>query len=119
MEWRSIEMQRAEPTIDPESGRLVVRIELSPIPDDQWLELFRAAETPEAMRPPVVDAAGWISIEPPDDEIQAYLHHLQERIDAANSKRAEQYREQLSAWAERDRRIAAAQAVLDDLVDRK
>ena len=46
------------------------------------------------MRPAIVSGGGLITIEPPDDEIQAYLRRLQERLDAANAKRAELYREQ-------------------------
>lgn len=112
--------------IDPEeSGLLQIRIDLNRVPEAEWQAFFESpagGALPPSMHPPrlVSDA---IRIRPPDDEVETYVEHVDERITTANEQYARQVLPQLQAEEadrdrearEQERRLQDAQTRIDQL----
>lgn len=99
-------------------ARLDVRIVLDADPPAEWSAFFLAparVRVDPAMRAPEI-AGRVIWLRPPDEELDAYVHHADERIAAANDRyrdevlprlRVQQPRD-LDAAARRDERLGEA-----------
>jgi hypothetical protein len=70
------------------SGMLEVRIDLDPVPDDDWNGLFDrpTVSMPLSMHPPQLREPGTVYIRPPDEELKKYVEHVDERIASANRR---------------------------------
>lgn len=108
-------------------GLLVVEIPLEPYPDEAWRSIFDhppGVGISMSMHPPRLIGSS-VTIHPPDTEVERYVSHVRERVDAANAEydktvrpRLEALeRQRIAAEEERRRRIAEAQAKLDELED--
>lgn len=112
--------------IDPqESGRLLIRIDLNRVPEAEWQSFFEtssAGASSPSMNPPRL-VSDTITIRPPDEEVETYVEHVDERITTANEQYASRILPQLQAEeAERDReaseqlrRVQDAQSRIDQL----
>ena len=87
--WRPI--ARGTPDVrgvhSEHSGLLIVRIDLEPAPDEAWAQFFQSPSgvgISLGMHPPRLMGRS-IEITPPDNQIEAYVAHVDERIAAANA----------------------------------
>jgi len=106
MNWTPIARENPEVRgIDPQApGLLDVTIRLRPTPPREWVELFEhppGVSISMAMHPPRLSGAT-VRIRPPDDELEAYLAHVDQRIDAANREFEERFLPQIRARAARE-----------------
>ena len=111
---------------DPEYRRLLrIEVELSQTPPPGWAEEFQnpvGLGIPMSMHPPRISGRN-VYLSPPDDQVEEYVKHLDERIAAANKgyeqrvlpkvRAAEEARRQ--ADEEEKRRREEAQRRLDKL----
>lgn len=118
MERINIEVEGIDPE---ESGLLQIRIDLNRVPEAEWQAFFENpadGALPPSMPPPrlVSDA---IRIRPPDDEVENYVEHVDERITTANEQYARQVLPQLQAEeADRDREAREQKRRLQDAQNR-
>jgi hypothetical protein len=126
-DWTPI--RRGEPRVlgvHPQySGLLRIEIRLDPSPPVGWAQGFsspRGVGIPISMHPPEI-RGGSIYITPPDDEVEKYVAHIDERIAAANRVYQDEVMPDLRRRAERDaaakaeeqRRITDAQQRIDGM----
>lgn len=112
--------------VDPDaSGRLRISITLSAQPPKEWVRFFEhpvGVEMSLTMTPPRLSGSR-VYIRPPDDQVVAYISHVDERIRAANSRYEVEALPKDEADAERagadaaeaERRRIRAQRLLDEL----
>ena len=127
MEWEPIERGRPEVDgVDPDyEGLLRVRIDLSRRPSREWAEFFLnpvGVGISLSMHPPELSGSS-ISIRPPDTELETYVAHVDERIEAANERYEQEVLPTLRRAAEtrageeeeRTRRLEDAKKRAEDL----
>ena len=90
MEWKPIQREKPEvDRVDPDyEGLLRVRIDLNRQPPSEWARYFLnpiGVGISLSMHPPELFGST-ISIRPPDNELAAYVAHVDERIEAANER---------------------------------
>jgi hypothetical protein len=89
-------------------GLLDVSIRLSSYPDDAWSQFFLSPSgvgLPLSMHPPKLSGKA-IFIRPPDNEVEAYVRHVDERLDAANRYYENTVLPRLRAQREAERRAS-------------
>ena len=108
MNWNRI--TRGEPKVlgvnRKHSGLLNVAIPLSESPPREWASYFErpvGISIRLSMHPPKLHGAS-VSITPPDEELEAYIKHVDERIEAANASFETQILPRLQAQEERQRK---------------
>lgn len=117
--WIYVERTHIEvEDIDPQApDRLQVRVDLNRVPEPEWTEFFAepaGLSVPASMHAPrVVDDT--IRLRPPDDEVEQYIAHVDERVTAANEYYATRVLPRRRAEADqRDREAAERQRRLED-----
>ena len=107
------------------SGLLDVEIELSGTPPRPWAEFFQSPSgigISISMHPPSLSGSK-VKITPPDDEVESYAKHIEERVAHTNRWFEETALPQINAAEERQRaeneaeakRLKEAQRKLDEL----
>ena len=127
MNWKPIE--RGKPVVkgihQEYKGLLVLRIPLSEIPPPAWALFFedpKGVSISVSMHPPRL-TGNTVEMWPPDDEVEAYVEHVDARIAGANNmfKKEElpriqrQARSEAEAKQDEERRIDAAKGKLENL----
>ncbi|MHB8382051.1 MAG: hypothetical protein ACYDC3_06890 [Candidatus Binataceae bacterium] len=85
-------------------GLLQVVISLSEEPPEKWQEFFMnptGVGISMSMHPPEI-SGGEIGISPPDNELERYVRHVDERIDAANQRYSREVLPQITLQEQRD-----------------
>lgn len=106
--WVPITRSKPDPKgVDPKySGLLNVEIELSTNPPNEWAQSFlNPVNVPisMSMHPPRLQGST-IIIRPPDNELEAYVRHVDVRIAHANQRYEQEFLPAIDAARERDQR---------------